>query len=390
MKKRKMLAIGLAFFASLLTAVSSQAQSQPSFVIGGITALSGPYNLLGTSMQKGVELAIEQRKTLLAKPIVVRWEDSESKPQTSVQKASKLLAGGVNVLLGDSSSSQTLALMPLAEQRKIPLLVTTAAADQITGASRNKVTIRTTNQIFMEARLASAYAKKAALKSVYGVVVDQAVGRDAWAAVKANLIANGVTIIGQDFIANGSQDYSLIIDKVAKSGAEGLFVATGGADTITLLKQAGDVKLANKAKIFGVGILDDDVVTAVGPALIGVSSVARYHHSINSNANKKFVEAYRKKYNELPNAYAGHAFDGLNWLFDVIEKSGSWNSEVWISEFEKSTYANSIFGPREMRACDHQALTPGLWAEAKADPRGVHLEVTDVFPPAGLYPDCPK
>ena len=32
-----------------------------SFVIGGVVPLSGAYALLGTSMQKGVDLAVEQR-----------------------------------------------------------------------------------------------------------------------------------------------------------------------------------------------------------------------------------------------------------------------------------------------------------------------------------------
>jgi hypothetical protein len=46
-----------------------------------------------------------------------------------------------------------------------------------------------------------------------------------------------------------------------------------------------------------------------------------------------------------------------------------------------------------MRACDHQALGVGLWAEAvkgAAPQPALMLKVTDTFPPAGLFPDCPK
>jgi hypothetical protein len=79
--------------------------------------------------------------------------------------------------------------MPVADQRKVPLIVTTSAADQITGSARNKYTFRTSNLAFMETRMAAEYVKKAGLKSVYVVAVDQPVGRDTWATMKASLTA---------------------------------------------------------------------------------------------------------------------------------------------------------------------------------------------------------
>lgn len=377
---------------SISSPVFAQA-AKDAFVIGGVVPLSGAYALLGTSMQKGVDLAVEQRGKALGKPLRVLWEDSETKPQTSVQKANKLLASGVSMLFGDGASGQTMAIMPVADQRKVPLLVTTSAADAITGASRNRYTFRTASQGFVETRIAAEYVKKAGLKSVYVVAVDQPVGRDTWATMKATLVPLGVTVAGEDFAAIGSQDYSVIIDKIAKSGAQGVFLVTTGADTITFLKQAGQVKLGSKVKIFGTGFLDDDAAMAVGPDVVGVKTVARYHFSFDNAANKKFVEAYRKKYNEWPNAYAGHAYDGMNWFLDVVEKTGSWDTEAWVNAFEKSSYAESVFGARQMRQCDHQALGVGLWAEAvtgQPPQPPLLLKVTDTFPPAGIYPDCPK
>jgi len=389
-------ALTAALAAMLAIGAPAQAFAQPkeAFVIGGVVPLSGAYALLGTSMQKGLDLAVEARGgKVLSKPIRVQWEDSETKPQTSVQKANKLLSSGVSVLFGDGASGQTLAIMPVAAQRKVPLIVTTSAADQITGTNRNRYTFRTANLVFMEARIVMEYVKKAGLKSVYGLAVDQPVGRDAWTAMKAGLAALGVTVAGEDFAPIGSQDYSIIIDKIAKSGAQGVLVITTGSDTITFLKQAGQVKLSSRVQIFGTGFLDDDAAVAVGPDVVGVKTVARYHFSYDTPTNRKFVDAYRKKYNEWPNAYAGHAYDGIDWFLDVVEKTGSWDPETWIQAFETSSRPNSVLGPRRMRACDHQAVGVGLWAEAvKGQPPypPLMLKVTDVFPAANLYPECPK
>lgn len=379
--------------ACLSFAIGAGAQTPAAFTIGGVVPLSGPYTLLGTSMQKGAEIAIEERARVLGVPIKAIWEDTETKPQTSVQKANKLLAGNINLLFGDGASGQTLAIMPVVQQRKIPFLVTTSAADQITGANRNRYTFRTSNLVYMESRMALEYVKKAGLKTVYGLAVDQPVGRDTWDMIKAGLKTMGVGVAGEDFAPIGTQDYSIIIGKIAKSGAGGVFVVTTGADTITFLKQAGQVKLTARMPIFGSGFLDDDAANAVGPDVVGVKTVARYHFSYDTPANKKFVEAYRKKFNEWPNAYAGHAYDGLNWFLGVVEASKSWDAEKWVVAFEGSAHPNSVFGPRNMRACDHQAIGIGLWGEAvkgAAPFPGLMLKVTDVFPPDNIYPSCPK
>jgi ABC-type branched-subunit amino acid transport system substrate-binding protein len=393
MKRRLFARSSMAVVLALL-AVGASAQQKESFVIGGVVPLSGAYALLGTSMQKGLDLAIEMRGAkALSAPVRVLWEDSETKPQTSVQKANKLLSSGANMLFGDGASGQTMAIMPVAAQRKVPLLVTTSAADGITGASRNRYTFRTSNLAYMETQMAAAFIRKAGLKKVYAVAVDQPVGRDTWATMKSSLADMGVAVAGEDFAPIGSQDYSVIIDKVVRSGADGMFVVTTGADTITLLKQAGQVKLPGKVKIFGTGFLDDDAAMAVGPDVIGVNTVARYHFSFDTPQNKRFVEAYRKKYNEWPNAYAGHAYDGINWFLDEVEKSGSWDAEKWVAAFEASTYQDSVFGPKQMRACDHQAIGVGLWAEAvkgETPQPPLMLKVTDTFPSDGLFPPCPK
>ena len=394
MNRRQLARTALATALGLFGVTNALAQARETFVIGGVVPLSGAYALLGTSMQKGVDLAIEMRGArALSKPIKVLWEDTETKPQTSVQKANKVLSAGANVLFGDGASGQTMAIMPVADQRKVPLIVTTSAADGITGANRNRFTFRTANLAFMETRMASEFVKKAGLKKIYALAVDQPVGRDTWATMKGSLAAMGVSVVGEDFAPIGSQDYSVIVDKVIKSGADGLFVVTTGSDTITLLKQAGQVRLPGRLKIFGTGFLDDDAAMAVGPDVVGVNTVARYHFSYDTPANKAFVEAYRKKYNEWPNAYAGHAYDGINWFLDVVEKSGSWESEKWVAAFEGSSHPNSVFGPRQMRACDHQAIGVGLWGEAtkgQAPQPPLMLKITDTFPPEGLYPPCPK
>ena len=142
-------------------------------------------------------------------------------------------------------------------------------------------------------------------------------------------------------------------------------MVTTGADTITFLKQAGQVKLpAARSRSSAPAFSTTTRRWRSAPTWSASTPWPAITSASTRRPNKRFVEAYRKKYNEWPNAYAGHAYDGINWFLDVVEKTGSWNAEKWVTAFERSTYDESVFGPQQMRACDHQALGVGLWAEA--------------------------
>jgi len=135
--------------------LSVQAAEPDAFKIGAVLPFSGPYGIIGKGMKQGAQLAIELRNgKVLGKPIKVTWEDSETKPQPAVQKATRLISSGVQMIFGAASSASTAALQGITEQRKIPLLVTISADDKITRANGYRYTFRTSNTLGMEIRMA--------------------------------------------------------------------------------------------------------------------------------------------------------------------------------------------------------------------------------------------
>lgn len=369
------------------------AADEPSeFHIAGVLAFSGAYGIIGKDMRQGVELAIADRGgKVLGKPIRVSWEDDETKPQPAVQKATRLLAGGAQMIFGAVGSASTLALQGLADQRKIPLLVTISADDKITRPNGSRYTFRTSNTLGMEIRMCVEFAKVKGLKKIYGVTADYQATRDGWELFVAEAKKVGIEIVGNDYAPLGNRDYSVIVDKMAKSDADGIAVMVTGNDAVTFLKQSGQVGL-NKTKVqFGPVLQDETLAAAVGPAAVGVYSGVRYHFTVDNPANKKFVEAYRAKYNEWPSSFAGEAYDGISWWLDVVESTKSWDRETWVDAFAKSTRENSLEGKKVMRACDHQAAQVGLWGvvvEGQSPLPPLTMKITDVFDAAKLFDAC--
>jgi ABC-type branched-subunit amino acid transport system substrate-binding protein len=369
------------------------AQAKPEkFKIGGVLSLSGPYGLLGEDMRRGVQIAIEERGSkVLGTPIEVTWEDDETKPQPAVQKATKLISGGSHMIFGAISSASTLAIMNLTKQRKIPHLVTISADDKITVPGGSRYTFRTSNNLDMENRMALAYMQEKKLKKIYAVTADYQATRDGYEWIKKQVGSQGIQIVGEDFPPLGNRDYSSIVDKIAKSDAEGVLMMLTGSDVVTLIKQAGQVNLGKSKLLFGPVAADETMAAAVGPAAMGVNSGLRYDHTIDTDANRKFVEAYRKKFGALPTMTAGEAYDGMSWWLDTVEKTGSWDKEKWVDAFASSVRENSVEGRKVMRACDHQASQPGFWGEVvpgTPPAPALTMKITKIFPEEKLFTAC--
>lgn len=381
-----------AALAAGLPASPSLAQEPSEFHIAAILAFSGAYGIIGKDMRQGVELAVAERGgKVLGKPIRISWEDDETRPQPAVQKATRLLANGAHMIFGAVGSASTLALQSLADQRKVPLLVTISADDKITRVGGSRYTFRTSNTLGMEIRMSVEFAKAKGLKKIYGVTADYQATRDGWELFQAEAKKVGIAIVGSDFAPLGNRDFSVIVDKMAKSDADGIAVMITGNDAVTFLKQSGQVGLGKTKVQFGPVLQDETLAAAVGPASVGVYSGVRYHFSVDNPANKKFVEAYRAKYNDWPSSFAGEAYDGMSWWLDVVDATKSWDREKWVEAFSTSVRENSVEGRKVMRACDHQAAQVGLWGEVvqgQAPLPPLTMKITNTFDAARLFDAC--
>lgn len=375
----------------LVAAASSMAQD--AFRIAGVLPLSGAFGIVGENMRRGATIAFEERNNrVLGKPIDVAWEDSETSTQVAVQKATRALARDTHTFFGDASSGSTLALMKLTDQRKVPHIITMSADDRITGPDKTRYAFRTSNSVAMENRMLGEFAKRQGVKKVYAIIADYQVGRDMWGALKTDLDGNGIATVGAEFTPIGTKDYAILLDKAMKSGADGLMLIVVGGDVVTSLKQGADVALPSKMKVMGAMLMDETLGQAVGATgSLRVNSTLRYHFTQDNPRNRRFVQAYKAKYGELPSQYAGEAYDGMSWWLDVVESTGVWNKEKWVDAFRVSVRNDSVEGVKRMRACDNQAEQVGLFGTAVAGASGqpaVTMKIAESFIAKDLFKPC--
>ncbi len=388
--------IRIAGAALAVLALIQHASAQDTYRIAAVNSVTGPLGFAGISVKKGSDLAIEMHNggVVNGRKIEIVWEDDETKPQVTAQKGAKLAASNPDLMLGSVNTPSTLALMKLTEQRKIPHLITLGGGDQITGANKTAYAFRTTIRLDMENRTGAAYVRQMKFKKIYGVSFDYQATRQRWDNFKQLVLSTTETkIAGESFSPLENMDFSLIIENAIRSGADGFWIDLPGTVGTAFLKQAAQVNLKGKMKLFGPVVVDDESAAAIGDGALGVSTGTRWHWTLDNPESKKFTEAFKKKYNELPDQYAGEAYDGLAWWLAHIEKQKTFDKQKLIETFATSVWDKSIKGAKTMRACDHQALQVGYWADIVPGQAGgpkYQLKITATYPPAELFPPCPK
>ncbi|WP_078382605.1 ABC transporter substrate-binding protein [Sutcliffiella halmapala] len=107
----------------------SVSSSEDTIKIGVLASLTGPLETYGKQTVLGFELGLQYAtdgtNEVAGKKIEFVVEDTETKPDVAVRKAMKLLEEDkVDFLVGSSSSGDTLAVLPLAEEyEKIMVVV---------------------------------------------------------------------------------------------------------------------------------------------------------------------------------------------------------------------------------------------------------------------------
>src|SRR3954453_23147836 len=134
---RRQVGLLAASVVGLIAAASiSAAQAQDKTIkIGGLLPTPGPGAYFGAQDKQGIELALEQlnKSGVNGYKFEIQYEDSACGPLPASQAAKRLIDQyKPDVLLGEECSDATLAIMPIVEQAKIPLINAGSSSIKIT------------------------------------------------------------------------------------------------------------------------------------------------------------------------------------------------------------------------------------------------------------------
>lgn len=382
--------------AATLVFAASGCQQAESIKIGAIYIMSGPFATYGEFARDGIQLAVDEINAaggVLGRKLEFRIEDSTGKADVAIQAARKLVfQDKVDVLLGIDSSGVARGVAPTIPELKRPLLITHAATPDVTGELCNKWVFRNSVNINQNVKAAALIAKEVGGKRWTTIGPDYAFGHQSWEFFQKYLkeLQPDVKFLEPAFPKFAAEDHTPFINKVIADKPDGVIVSLWGGQLVNFVRQANNLGFfkQNFRVLLTLGGATE-VLYALGDQMPeGLWVGTRYWFlAKDTDINKKFVQAYKDRFDTYPSYNAQNAYSGVYVYKAAIEKAGSTDPEKIAAAMENLT-VDAPTGTFTIRAEDHQATVDGYWGVTKADPEHPIriLDPIRVFPGAEITP----
>lgn len=304
--------------------------SNVTIKVGVIMSFSGPFAALSNDIKEGIDLYLEQNKQMLGKnKVEVKYEDDEGNPQVGLRKYRQLVSSEkINLLIAPLLSNVAYALRDEVEKDKMITIVPNAAANDISWAQKSDYIYRVSLSNWQGGHNAGAYIAQNIGKKAITVANDYSAGKEHISAFKAAFEAAGGKVVKEIYSKIGTNDYGPYVTEIAKEKPEVVYSFLGGNEGIRLIQQYSDFGLKGQIPLTGSPEFGDmQIITATGDAAEGIVSGVFYTPWLENDENKKFAEAYQKKYNKLPNMFSVAGFDSAKVLDKAVSETGNLKTE---------------------------------------------------------------
>jgi branched-chain amino acid transport system substrate-binding protein len=317
-------------------------------MIGHVAPLTGGIAHLGKDNENGARLAIEQateaKLQIDGKEVkfVLVAEDDQADPKVGATVAQKLVDAKVAGVVGHLNSGTSIPASPIYNQAGIPVISGSATNPKLTEQGfkqQFRVVARDDQQ---GPAIASFLATTAKPKTV--AVIDDATAYGAGIAdeVEKTLKAAGVKVLAREKGTDKTTDWKAVLTKLKGRGPDAIFYggmdATGGP----LLKQGRELGI--KAVFsFGDGACTDEMRKLAGDAA-SEGLLCSQAGIPPQAASKKFLDAYKAKFNADPILYAPFTYDAANLLIEAMKKANSADPAKYLPELQKIAYTGAT-GP---------------------------------------------
>lgn len=303
-----------------------------------IGAFSGTNAVLGDWMKKGVTLAVEEKNKaggIKGRQITIITYDDEADPTKSVNLAQKVATEDkVMAAFATTNSTSALADIPIFAQYKIP---------QFTNGTNVDITNKGSAYIFrvtpagtsFEDTLVDFLIKTKGFKKFSILADTSAFGKGEGDYQEAALKRNSLQAITREAFGIDDKDFTGQLTKILRDQPEVLLLGSSEVASGLIAKQAR--QLGFKGQIAGSTAVGTPkfIETAGADVAEGTMFTSPWLHDEANPVSKKFVDAYKARWNEAPEFHGANTYDGASLLLLAMEKANPLTPENVAAELHK-------------------------------------------------------
>lgn len=314
--------------------LATPAQAEEPIKVGLVAALSGQSAKSGEALTRGLTVAIDEinaKGGILGRPVQLIRRDDESNPAKGMLAARELAQREkVTVLFGGLDTPVSLAIVPLANQLKVPFMGIWAAGTKITenGAKDNYVfRVSAVDELVDEALV--EHGVKQGMKKPGMILINNPWGESNEIGFKAALAKRGMDYAGIERIEDSDLDVIPQLTRLKNAGTDTLLMVGNvgpSAQVVKSLDRMGwDVPVVSHW-----GPAGGRFSELAGPNASRVHFIQTYVFTENNSARGDSVlAALKQRFPEIksladvtPAVGIANAYDAMHLAAAAIEKAG--------------------------------------------------------------------
>jgi branched-chain amino acid transport system substrate-binding protein len=321
-----------------------QASGKLTIAIGSVAPLTGGIAHLGKDNENGARLAVEEANAAKIKiggkdaAFELVSQDDQADPKVGTTVAQKLVDAKVAGVVGHLNSGTSIPASSIYSQANIPVISGSATNPKLTEQGF-KTQFRVVGRDDQQGPAIASYLA-ATTKPKLAAVIDDATayGEGIANEVEKTLKAAGVNVLPREKGTDKTTDWKAVLTKVKGRSPDAVFYGGMDATAGALLKQGRELGI--KAVFsFGDGACTDKMKELAGDSAEGL--LCSQAGIPAQAASKKFLDAYKKRFNVDPILYSPFTYDAANILIEAIRKADSADPVKYLPVLQKLEFTGA-------------------------------------------------
>ncbi len=291
--------------------------------IGAIGPLTGGAAIYGNAVKNAMELAVEEVNAEGGVQFELNFQDDAHDAETSVNAYGILMDWGMQMLVGPVTSTPAAAVAAEAEADGVFMLTPSASSVKVIEGKTHvfQMCFSDPNQGVGSADYMSEHGIGKSVAIIYRS--DDAYSVGIYEKFVSEAAAKGINIVYTGTFEEANKtEFSSQLTAAKQAGADVLFLPIYCESIAPLMTQA--VSMGYDVDYFGVDGMDGILeVEGFDTSLAeGAYLLTPFSADATDEKTTHFVEAYKAKYNEVPNQFAADAYDCVYAIYEACNAEG--------------------------------------------------------------------
>lgn len=372
MKKLCSLFAAVALLGSVVSGCGNQ--TSDTIKIGANLEMTGNNASFGKSASNGAKLAIKEinaKGGVMGKQLELVVADNKSEAAEAANAMQKLITQDkVLAVIAPIASSSVIAAAQVNQDNKVLAISPTASNPKVT-VDPNTGTVR--DFMFRAAfidpfqgSVMANFATKTLKAKTAALYIDNSsdYAKGLGQFFKETFIKNGGTIVAEEAYLAKDTDFKATLTKIKAVNPDVVFVPGYYQEVGMIVKQGREMGI-NVPMMGGDGWDSAKLPEIAGAQALNNTFFANhYSPDDTSPAIKSFVEAYKKEYNETPDAFAALAYDATMMVIEAMKKANALDTVKIKDELAKTKDYSAVSGTITLNAT-HDAVKSAVIIEMK-------------------------